>query len=148
MKGTVRKILLLLLLVLVIIQFISIDKSNPPADPAKDFIALTNPPATIGSLLKSACYDCHSNHTTYPWYTNVQPLAWWIQGHVNGGRKHLNFSEWTDYDADKQAHKIEESIEELQERHMPLKSYTWTHDDAKLSDNEIESMIAWLKTVK
>ncbi len=144
----IKRFLVLALIALVIIQFISIDKTNPPTDPAKDFITMTNPPANIGSLIKSACYDCHSNHTEYPWYTNVQPVAWWVKGHIKNGRKKLNFSEWGDYSADKRAHKIEENIEEIEERHMPLKSYTWSHADAKLSDNDVESLMSWFRSIK
>jgi hypothetical protein len=143
----IRKFLIAALIALVIIQFISIDKTNPPVDASQDFASLTNPPSAILEDLKSACYDCHSHETTYPWYTNIQPVAWWVKGHIKGGVKHLNFSIWDSYSDKKKAHKIEECIEEIEERHMPLKSYTWTHADAKLDDTQRQELIQWFKTL-
>ena len=95
-------------------------------------------------MLRSACYDCHSNSTIYPWYTKVQPLGWWIKGHVRNGRKKLNFSEWTTLDEERKSHKLSECVEEIEERHMPLKSYTWLHPLAKMDDQDRERLAAWL----
>jgi len=136
------------LIALVIIQFVSIDKENPPVDVSQDFVTLHNPPASVLQNLKSACYDCHSHETAYPWYTNIQPVAWWIKGHIKEGVKKLNFSIWYSYSDKKKAHKIEECIEKIEERHMPLKSYTWTHSDAKLDDNERAELIQWFKSLE
>ncbi|MCP3932803.1 MAG: heme-binding domain-containing protein, partial [Bacteroidetes bacterium] len=127
-------------------QFFRIDKTNPPADPAKDFITLTNPPAEIGHLLKVACYDCHSNLTQYPWYSNVAPVSWWVKSHITHGRKHLNFSTWSDYKQKKQAHKLEECYEELEKGNMPLKSYPLTHPEARLNDEQNKVLINWFKS--
>ena len=143
----IRKFLIAALIALVIIQFVSIDKNNPPVDAKQDFATLTNPPAGVLENLKTACYDCHSHETTYPWYTNVQPVAWWVKGHIKGGVKKLNFSIWDTYSEKKKNHKIEECIEEIEELHMPLKSYTWTHSDAKLSHADREELIQWFKSL-
>ena len=145
--SIIRKFLIAALIALVIIQFISIDKTNPEIITEQDFINMTNPPAKIAAMLKSACYDCHSHESVYPWYTNVQPVAWWIKGHIKGGKKHLNYSEWATYSEDKKTHKIEESIEEIEASHMPLKSYTWTHSDANLSHRDREELLQWLRTL-
>jgi len=134
----IRKFLIAALIALVVIQFISIDKTNPPVDAAQDFVTRTNPPASVLKNLKSACYDCHSHETSYPWYTNIQPVAWWVKGHIKGGVEHLNF---------KKAHKIEECIEKIELRHMPLKSYTWMHSDAKLDNTERDELIMWLQSL-
>ena len=142
-----KTILLSLLAILIIIQIFRIDKSNPPIDTKIEFATVTNTPTAILQKLKAACYDCHSHEAKYPWYTSVQPVAWWIKGHIKGGMQHLNFSEWGTYDAKKQSHKIEEMIEEIESRHMPLKSYTWMHADAKLSDADIVEINDWLKTL-
>ncbi|HMQ48440.1 MAG TPA: heme-binding domain-containing protein [Saprospiraceae bacterium] len=143
MKSLVKKIGLGLLAVLVIIQFIRIDKTNPAVEPGKDFLAAAGVPAETGQLIKAACYDCHSHHTIYPWYTNVAPVSWWIKKHINEGRKHLNFSTWADYDAKKKDHKLEECVEEVKEGHMPIASYTWMHPEAKLSQQQKEQLVAW-----
>ena len=121
------KILWAILGLLVLIQFIRIDKTNPPADPAKDFIALKNPPQAVANMLKASCYDCHSNKSTYPWYTNVAPVSWWVKRHITEGRQELNFSEWGDYTPKKAAHKLDESYEMVTEGEMPLSSYTLMH---------------------
>lgn len=146
MKKRTKIILLALLALLVIIQFFQIDKSVPPHDPAMDFITLENPPPEVAELLKTVCYDCHSYKTIHPWYTNVQPVAWWINGHIKGARQHLNYSLWGDYDAGKKAHKLEEMVEEVKEGDMPLKSYTWIHDEARLSEEQRQKLVDWFQS--
>lgn len=140
-----RKIMLALLGVLVILQFIGIDKTAPETPENTDFIQLEKPPQQVAEILKNACYDCHSHNTKYPWYTNIQPLGMWIKGHVKGGRQHLNFSLWGNYDSKKKAHKMEEIFEEVLEKHMPMKSYTFLHDEAKLSDEDRKALTDWAK---
>lgn len=139
-----QKILLGLLVVLVLIQFIRIDKTNPESIPAKDFIAVENPPANIAAIMKNACYDCHSHHTAYPWYTNVAPISLMIRSHIRGGRQQVNFSTWADYDTKKKNHKIQEMIESIETSYMPMKSYTWLHPEAKLSADDRKVLVDWL----
>lgn len=145
MSKTLRRILLGLLAILVVIQFFQIDKTNPDTNPEEDFLYLTAPPTELGMLIKDACYDCHSHETRYPWYTYVQPVAWWIKDHIDEGREHFNLSVWATYDAEKRAHKLEEAIEEVEEGHMPLPSYTWVHGEADLTDAQRREMTAWFE---
>ncbi len=140
-----RKIVIALFVIVVAIQFVRIDKTNPDADISKDFITITNPPENIRNMLKTACYDCHSYQTDYPWYTNISPVSWWIKNHINVGRKNLNFSTWADYDEKRSRHKLEECYEEVEEGEMPLPSYLWAHGDAKLSKEQREKLVAWFK---
>ena len=142
---TFRNVLLLLLGVFLVLQFFQIDKTNPSYDTAQDFMNISQPPADIAEMLKVTCYDCHSYETKYPWYTNIVPISWWIKNHIDHGRKHLNFSEWASYPADKAAHKLEECYEEVEEAHMPLASYTWMHGSAKLSDEQREGLARWFE---
>ena len=93
-KFTLKNIGLALLFIFIVMQAFRIEKSNPTSDPANDFIAVTQPSDEIVTILKDACYDCHSNNVTYPWYTNIAPFSWWIKDHVNDGRDELNFSEF------------------------------------------------------
>jgi hypothetical protein len=144
MPNIIRKILIVLLIALGVIQLIPIDRSVPEISDSKDFIYATNPTDEVVVILKTACYDCHSYETRYPWYARVAPVKFWLQDHIVDGRKHLNFSEWANYDTDRQQHKMEEIVEEVEERHMPLDSYTWMHEDARLSDDEIQSLINWV----
>jgi Haem-binding domain len=140
-----RKILIVVISALVVMQFFRIDMSQPTSDPKADFLAVTNVPDHIGTLIKTSCYNCHSNHTVYPWYSNVAPVSWWIKHHVNEAREHLNFSTWTSYKAKKAKHKLEEISEEAGEGEMPLYSYTLTHKDAILSVEDREELSMWFK---
>jgi hypothetical protein len=140
-----RYILYGLLAILVILQFFGIDKTNPPVVEAQDFMTVAAPGAEVAKLLKDACYDCHSHETTYPWYTNIQPVGWLIANHIEEGRGHLNFSEWGTYDAKRRAHKMEECYEEVEEGEMPLKIYPVTHPEARLSDQQRTLLVAYFK---
>ena len=140
-----KKILLALLLVLVVLQFFRIDKTNPAVNPKSDFLLINQANPAITEKIKAACYDCHSHETSYPWYTNVAPLSFWIRGHIKGGRLNLNFTTWSRYTPEDQAHHIKESIDEIKARHMPLKSYTWAHPDAQLSETDITDLVRWFE---
>ena len=140
-----KNIVLILVAFLVMAQFVGIEKTNPHSNISKDLLTVTHAPGNIVSLLKGACYDCHSNETTYPWYTNIQPLGWWIKGHINGARRHLNFSKWSTYSEKRKKRKIKECGELIEEVEMPLTSYTWMHKDARLSDKERAILVKWFK---
>lgn len=142
---TTVNVLIGILVILVLIQLIRIDKTNPPVETANDFITIANPPQDVALILKESCYDCHSNTTIYPWYTNVAPVSWWLKNHINDGRKHLNFSEWRNYTAKKADHKLEETVEMVEEGEMPLTSYTLLHPKAKLTPAQRDKLVAWLK---
>ena len=144
-KKTVLKIIVALL---VVIQFFRIDKTTTPIDESKDFVSVTNPPAQIATIIKTSCYDCHSNQTNYPWYTNIAPVSWWIGHHIEEGREHLDFSNWGDYSKKKADHKLEEFYEEVEEGEMPLGSYTRLHGEAALSEEDKVLLIAWVKTLR
>ncbi len=141
-----RRIFIGLIAFFVVIQLFRIDKTNPPIEPSLDFVKLENPPENIAVLLKNACYDCHSHSTEYPWYTNVQPFAWMIRSHFRGGRQHLNFAEWGNYDEAKKRHKLEEIAEEVESNVMPMKSYVFMHSEAKMSDAQKKELVDWVKS--
>ncbi|RIJ42449.1 heme-binding domain-containing protein [Pontibacter oryzae] len=141
-------ILIAIVVLLGLMQFVKIDKANPPVEPSKDFVMLTNPPKDVALILKESCYDCHSNATTYPWYADVAPVSWWLKDHIDDGRKHLNFSVWAEYTPKKAEHKLEESIEMVEEGEMPMTSYTLMHAESKLTKTEKEKLLGWLKSVK
>ncbi len=140
-----RKILLGLFAAFIIAQFFRIDKTNPTADAGLDFIQVKNPPQEVAAMLKTACYDCHSNTTTYPWYSNIAPVSWWLKGHTKEGREHLNFSEFGTYDAGKAAYKMEEVVEVVGGKEMPMLSYMVAHRDAWLSQEQRDVLVAWFK---
>jgi hypothetical protein len=143
MSKWIKRIGLGLLAVLIIIQFFGIDKENPAIDTSKEFMLLAAPPADVAEMIKTACYDCHSHESQYPWYTSVAPISWWISHHIEEGRAELNFSTWGEYPAEKAAHKAEEAAEEIEEKHMPIKPYLITHGDARLTAAQRERLSTW-----
>ena len=138
-----KKIALLLLLVLVGMQFVRPEKNTDNTDHLSPFLTETNPPENVKLLMKTSCFDCHSNHTKYPWYNNIAPVSYWLADHVNEGKRHLNFSAWQTYDAKKKDHKLEEVVETVESGEMPLSEYTWTHAGARLTDAERQAVIEW-----
>jgi hypothetical protein len=144
MKLSAKIVLRSLLVILIIIQFIHPAK-NISDDKTNDITTQYAVPENVNILLAKACNDCHSNKTNYPWYSYVQPIDWWITDHVNDGKRHLNFSEFTKSNLARQNHKLEEVIETIKEREMPLPSYTWLgmHPEADLTDDEKNVIITW-----
>lgn len=141
-----KKFILVLLIVGVAFQFFPIDRTNPTATPAMDFLhTRQQTPETTAHLIKSTCYDCHSNKSKYPWYTNIQPVGWFVKKHIDEGRQHLNFSEFNTYDTKTQARKLEECADELEKGGMPLSSYTLVHTDAKLSAEQRQELVQYFR---
>lgn len=144
----VKKIALILLVVLVGMQFIRPEKNLDKSDHLTVFLTETNPPQKVQLLMKNSCFDCHSNHTVYPWYNNIAPVSYWLADHVNDGKKHLNFSAWQTYDTKKKDHKLEEVIETVESGEMPLREYTWTHEGARLTEAERQAVIEWAEATR
>ena len=147
MKIT-KKIAWVLLIALIIIQFIRPDRNESESAGDTIFINETNPPEEVSVILKSSCYDCHSNNTVYPWYNNIAPVSFWIADHIDHGKGHLNFSEWDKYDNKKKDHKLEEVVETVESAEMPLTEYTWTHAHARLSDQQRAAVIEWAEKTR
>lgn len=144
MTGT-WKAALTLVVVLMLIQLMPRSRSVAEVNPAEDF----DPERSVSelALLRSVCYDCHSNETKYPWYANVQPIAKWLDHHVEEGRDELNFSIWHTYDAKRKRRKLEECIEVLENEEMPLTSFKLAHPEARLTDVERQLLINWFRSL-
>ena len=145
---TLKNIAIFLVFLLLAIQSIRIDKTTEPVNPETDFIALTSANAEVANTLKIACYDCHSNQPSYPWYTNIAPVSWWIKHHINEGSHHLNFSIWGTYKEKRRNHKLDECVEMVEEGEMPMSSYTIMHGDAKLTDAQKLQLAEFFKAQK
>ena len=143
-----KKILLIILAVLVIIQFFRPSRNESTTMSANDISKHYTVPDDVNQILKKACNDCHSNNTIYPWYTNVQPVGWWMNWHVNEGKDHFNFSEFGSYTPKRQHHKLEEVIEQVKEGEMPLNSYTWMHKEAILTTQEKTLLMNWAEILR
>lgn len=145
-----KKLLLVLLAAFVIIQFFRPAKNmaSGPEAYAKDISRIHAVPADVQLILQKACNDCHSNNTKYPWYSNIQPVAWWLKDHIDEGKRELNFSEFAGYSLRRQYHKLEEVEEQVKEGEMPLSSYTIIHKDAKLTDTEKQALYNWVNGIR
>ena len=144
-----KKILLAVLAIFIIIQFIRPTRNTGETEGTNSISKKYTVPDNVQSILKQSCYDCHSNNTKYPWYTNVQPIGWWIQfSHVNDGKRHLNFSEFASYPDKKAKHKLEEIVDEIKEGGMPLGTYTFIHNDAALSPEQAKVLVDWAEGLK
>lgn len=137
-----------LIAVLVIIQFFGIEKNVTTTPAEQDISKLYTVPADVAAILKTSCNDCHSNNTIYPWYSKIQPVAWWLQHHVNEGKHELNFNEFASYSIRRQYRKLEEVIEQVKENEMPLGSYTLIHKDAKLTDQQKATLTNWAQSIR
>lgn len=138
-----KKIAIGLLVALGLIQFIRPTKNTDSSDHLSHFLSETNPPEKVLEVLNRGCMDCHSNHTEYPWYNQIAPVSFWIADHVKHGKGHLNFSEWQNYEAKRKDHKLEEIVETLESGFMPLKEYTWTHQGARLTEEQRDAVAQW-----
>jgi hypothetical protein len=143
-----KKILWVLLLLFIAIQFIRPARNESTELGKNDITNFYNVPADVTGILNRSCNDCHTNNTIYPWYANVQPVAWWLQNHVNEGKRELNFSEFGAYTPRKQDHKLEELIELVEKDAMPLNSYLWVHRSAKLSTEDKKLLTDWAKKLR
>ena len=132
---------------MVLIQFIRPEK-NTSGKLENDISNEIKVPNNIQEIIKNSCADCHSNNTNYPWYSEIAPVSWYLAMHVNKGKEHLNFSEWTSYNNNQKEH-IKNDLEEVIESHeMPLKSYLLLHKEAKMNNSQYNALYNWVETLK
>jgi hypothetical protein len=124
-------------------QLANPSRINPPLVPGHDLGATNAPPPEIATLLRNACYDCHSRETRWPWYSGVAPVSWWVATHVRDGRERLDFSSWPHDDPERARKKMNRIREEVEYGNMPLPSYTWGHPEARLTAPQREQLIRW-----
>jgi signal recognition particle subunit SEC65 len=146
--SRVKKILLALLIVVISIQFIQPVRNKSGQVLPTDISIVYNIPDQVQSVLKNACYDCHSNNTNYPWYSNIQPGGWWLATHIRGGKAELNFSEFGDYSIRKQRSKLNSIAKTVEDGTMPFPSYTLIHRNARLTKDEKAVIINWANNAK
>lgn len=140
----IKKIGLGLLGVLVIMQFFRPEKNLGAKKDPDDITHYVSVPPEVMTILETSCYDCHSNHTNYYWYHEIMPFGWWLNHHVDEGKEHLNFSDFSQYSTSKIDHKLEETAEEVEEHEMPLSTYSFVHKEAQLSEDQINRLINWV----
>lgn len=142
-----KKVLLGILVVLILIQLIRPHK-NDSRNGINDISTEMNVPNEVQGIIKNSCADCHSNYTKYPWYSEIAPVSWFMAQHINNGKEHLNFSEWTTYNKNQKKHILSDLEEVLQSHEMPLKSYLIIHEEAKLTSEQYAILLNWVKSIK
>ncbi len=144
----VKKIFVALLIIFIAIQFFRPARNNGAIASATDITHSVTVPDSVMRILQKSCYDCHSNHTDYPWYTNINPAGWWMNGHIKDGKRAINFSDLSAFNTKKLEHRLGDIAEEAEKHDMPLPSYTIIHKDAKLSDAEIKIIKTWTEAAR
>lgn len=135
-----RKIAILvgaLIVLLLAIQLVPVAHTNPPVK--ADF----DGPSGVEAVLRQSCYDCHSNESSWPWYSYVAPSSWLVTHDVEEARDHFNLSDWGSYDAKRQAKLAEEMWEEVEDGEMPLLMYRLAHAAARLTEADKDTLRAW-----
>ncbi len=138
-----NKLLLALFAVFVIIQFIPANLPVVVKENKDDLMATTDVPPDIARQLKTSCYDCHSNETSYPWYSYVAPVSFLVSRDTREGRRKLNFSIWNNLSKVKKAKYLDNINDEVSEGEMPMQIYTYLHSGSKLSQKEREAIAQW-----
>ena len=137
------RILIIIIVVLILVQFIQPSHNNGEATAATDITHAVQVPDSVMQVLKVSCYDCHSNHTNYPWYSKITPVNWWLNNHINNGKRALNFTTFTTYTYKKKAHRMDDVAETIEKDEMPLHSYLWIHKNAILTEPQKQLLINW-----
>ena len=123
------------------IQFITVDKTNPEVDEKLTVKA----PEEVMKLLKQSCYDCHSHETKWPYYSAIAPVSFFVASHVKDGRRAMNFSKWNEIDPEIKQKRLKRAIKTVNNGMMALPSYVSAHEEAKLSKDDKEVLVSWFK---
>ena len=148
MKIIIKKIAVIGLILFLLMQLYQPARNIAlEQDITANFTKVYNVPKNVATILKSSCYDCHSNNTNYPWYSNIQPTRFLMENHIKEGKENLNFSEWRNYSSRKQNNKLDRIVKEIKSNEIPLKSYTLIHKNAILTPTQKEEVINWINTL-
>ena len=146
LKKVLKIALIVIVVAFVVGQFIRPDFTNPPVNASETLWFSTEVPDDVHQVLLRSCADCHSNETTYPWYSKITPSNWFLANHIAEGRREMNFSVWNTYTTRKKIKKLEEICEQVEHANMPLPSYLWIHRDAALVESQAQALCDWSKT--
>ncbi len=132
-----------LIAVLIVLQFFQPELNSAPIDPELDMLELLAPPEPVADLIRDACYDCHSNQTNYPWYNRISPVSLYLYKHIKKGKTELNFSEYDLLDKADKVGTFADFCDVVDAGSMPLQSYMLIHKDARLTQEERETLCNW-----
>jgi hypothetical protein len=148
MRRIIRKALIFLMAIFLIIQFIRPARNLGSAVGTSDVSHFVHTPDTVLHILQASCYDCHSNHTDYPWYVNINPVGLWLRNHINDGKEAINFSDLSGFSKKKLDHRFGDISETVEKREMPLSSYTLIHRYAILDSGQIIILKTWVDSAR
>jgi hypothetical protein len=131
------------ILIFIVIQFFQPEKNDNRENLQQDIVFTMELPTQVKKKIVDACYDCHSNHTIYPFYSKIAPVSWILAGHIREGKEHLNFSEWSAYDKKEQIKLLTAICEEITAGEMPLKGYVFMHSRAVINERQMEEICKW-----
>ncbi|AOW08943.1 heme-binding domain-containing protein [Flavobacterium gilvum] len=149
MKNIFKKILGIGLIIFLLLQLYQPARNVAfEQDLTADFSKAYHVPSKVETILRNSCYDCHSNNTNYPWYSNIQPVRFFLENHIQNGKKDLNFDEFGTYSKRKQNSKLKAISKQIKLNEMPLRSYTLIHKNAMLSTGQKQEVINWINSLK
>lgn len=139
--------MVMLVAVFLVIQLIPVERNISRVPAGQSFEKTEKVPANVAAILKVSCYDCHSNNTRYPWYSELQPGAWFMARHIKKGKEELNFDEFNNYSKRRKKAKIKSITSQIEKEEMPLKSYLMLHSSARLSAADKMDLIDFFNTL-
>ena len=149
MKKIIKKILFIGLIIFLLMQLYQPARNESfEQDITANFTKVYNVPKNVEAILRTSCYDCHSNNTNYPWYSNVQPVGFFMEHHIKEAKEDLNFDEWGKYSKRKQENKLDRIVKQIKSDEMPLASYTLIHKKAILTASQKKEVLDWINKTK
>ena len=143
MANWIKRIVVAGIVFLVVGQAIRPARTNPPIDPSREITARLSVDPAVESIFERSCNDCHSNRTVWPWYSNVAPISWFVINHVNGGRRHMNLSDWASIPPARLDRTLDNMCKEVKSGGMPLSTYTPMHPLSKLTPADEDTICRW-----
>ena len=138
-----RRVAIAVAVLLCVAQLVPMDRSNPVVNDVATINSKEKPPAAVRSVFDGSCANCHSDQTRWPWYSYVAPVSWMIVHDVRTGRRHMNFSEWGSYSAEKREQKLEEICEQMTNGGMPDPKYLWMHRATRPTQQQVSAVCQW-----
>lgn len=149
MKIIIKKILLIGLIIFLLMQLYQPARNiGFEQNITGNFTKVYNVPKNVEAILRTSCYDCHSNNTNYPWYSNIQPARFFMESHIKEGKENLNFNEWGNYSSRKQNTKLDRIAKQIKSDEMPLASYTLIHENSMLTTAQKTEVINWINKIQ
>ena len=148
MKRIIKKILFIGLIIFLLMQLYQPARNiSFEQDITGNFTKVYNVPKNVEIILRTSCYDCHSNNTYYPWYSYIQPVRFFMESHIKEGKENLNFNEWGNYSDRKQNNKLDRIAKQIESNEMPLSSYTLIHKNAILTASQKKEVLDWINKI-